>query len=89
LIIAGADFIKTSTGKVPVNATPEAAAAMLLALKNTNPLIGFKAAGGIRTVEQAFIYYYLAKKIMGDAWLMPDRFRIGASSLLDVILSKA
>jgi deoxyribose-phosphate aldolase len=90
VIASGADFIKTSTGKSKYGATIEAASVMLLAIKScNNPHIGFKASGGIKTVEQAFAYIKLAKKIMGDQWVRPENFRIGASSLLDHALEIA
>lgn len=82
---AGADFLKTSTGKTPVNATPEAARVMLGVIaadalaKNK---VGFKASGGIRTVQDALIYESLVVQHLGDSALHPERFRIGASSLL-------
>jgi deoxyribose-phosphate aldolase len=81
-IDAGADFIKTSTGKVAVNATLEAAEIMLECIDNSGKKCGFKAAGGIRTVEEASKYLDLTAKIMGEAWITPDNFRFGASSLL-------
>ncbi|GAB1623417.1 deoxyribose-phosphate aldolase [Agarivorans sp. B2Z047] len=81
-IKAGADFIKTSTGKVPVNATPEAAEIMLKAIAEFNPDCGFKAAGGVKSAEQAKIYLDLATKTLGDDWLSQAHFRFGASSLL-------
>ena len=84
---AGADFLKTSTGKVEVNATLEAADIMLQAIASTNPNAGFKAAGGIKLPEQAFKYFDLAEKYLGCAWITPQHMRIGASSLLDNILS--
>jgi len=83
---AGADFIKTSTGKVPVNATLEAADIMLQAIKQINPDAGFKAAGGIKLPEQALAYVEFAQKYLGHNWVTPQHFRIGASSLLDNIL---
>ncbi|RUO78086.1 deoxyribose-phosphate aldolase [Idiomarina seosinensis] len=82
-IAAGADFIKTSTGKVPVNATLEAAEIMLKAILESGSKCGFKAAGGIRTVDDADKYIELATRIMGNDWLVPANFRIGASSLVD------
>ena len=85
-IAAGADFIKTSTGKVSVNATPEAARIMLTAIKDSGRDVGFKAAGGVRTVEEAKVYLDSAKAIMGDDWLSADHFRFGASSLLNNLL---
>jgi deoxyribose-phosphate aldolase len=85
----GADFLKTSTGKVAINATPEAARIMLEVIGNSNHDAGFKAAGGISTLEQARIYLDLAEEIMGQHWVNPDHFRIGASSLLDDLLTRA
>lgn len=81
-ILAGADFIKTSTGKVSVNATPEAAVLMLETIKKMQKPVGFKSAGGIRTYEDALVYFKLVHSILGDEWISPDRFRIGASSLM-------
>eukprot|EP00398_MALV-I-01_sp_L67-1_P000332 gene332-256_t len=105
-IAAGADFIKTSTGKKPISATPEAAREMLTVLKDNldksktkdeddqkdkdevdskvsdTRVLGFKAAGGIKTTEQADIYLSLADEIMGKEWVSADTFRFGASSLL-------
>lgn len=90
-LAAGADFIKTSTGKISEGATLEAAAAMLLVIKHTEPQVkhrlGFKAAGGIRTIEQAAQYVELADRIMGGNWVTPSTFRIGASKLVDEILA--
>ncbi|QOL24918.1 deoxyribose-phosphate aldolase [Thalassotalea sp. LPB0316] len=85
-IAAGADFIKTSTGKVAVNATPEAAKIMMQVIKDKNPKVGFKPAGGVRTAQDAKIYLDMAKDILGEAWLTPERFRFGASSLLNNLL---
>ena len=85
-IAAGADFIKTSTGKIEVSATPEAAQAMLTVLADTDKPIGFKAAGGIRTVEDAAAYLEIADRIMGPDWVSPQTFRFGASGLLDDLL---
>ncbi|MCW8865709.1 MAG: deoxyribose-phosphate aldolase [Colwellia sp.] len=86
-IRAGADFIKTSTGKVSVNATPEAAEIMLNVIKTSNPKVGFKAAGGVRDAHDAEVYLTLAEKILGDSWVCADHFRFGASSLLANLLS--
>jgi deoxyribose-phosphate aldolase len=86
-IEAGADFIKTSTGKVAVNATPEAAATMLRAIREHGGQCGFKAAGGIRTLDDAAVYLGLADDILGPDWASPERFRIGASRLLAEIQS--
>jgi deoxyribose-phosphate aldolase len=84
---SGADFIKTSTGKIKTGATLEAATCMLKVLRELRPLlnreIGFKASGGIRTLEQAVQYVELAESIMGKGWVKPETFRIGASQLVD------
>ena len=85
---AGADFIKTSTGKTEKSATPEAAAVMLAAICEAGLAVGFKAAGGIRTVQDAGIYLGLADLIMGPEWASPATFRLGASSLLDNLLAE-
>lgn len=88
---AGADFIKTSTGKIDVAATPEAAVVMCQAIKDfyakSGRKVGFKAAGGIRTAEDAALYYTIVKEILGEEWLTPELFRIGASSLANNLLS--
>lgn len=86
-IEGGADFIKTSTGKVEINATLEAAEIMLEAIKASGQAVGFKAAGGIRTVEEAADYMAVASRVMGASWLTPANFRFGASSLLGSVLS--
>lgn len=86
-IAAGADFIKTSTGKVGVNATLEAADIMLQAIRDSRRKVGFKPAGGISTVADAALYLSLADTIMGDDWVMPSTFRFGASGLLDDIIA--
>ena len=83
----GADFIKTSTGKTPVSATPEAARTMLEAINNADRIVGLKPSGGIRTVEDAMIYLDLAAEIMGPDWATPTTFRFGASGLLDSLLA--
>lgn len=83
----GADFIKTSTGKVAVNATLEAARIMLAVIAESGGKAGFKPAGGIRTVEDARAYFALCDEIMGAGWVTPERFRFGASGLLGDILS--
>lgn len=88
---AGADFIKTSTGKIDVSATPEAAVVMCKAIKEyhdkTSRKVGFKAAGGVRTAEDAALYYTIVKEILGEEWLTSELFRIGASSAANNILS--
>lgn len=86
-IDAGADFLKTSTGKVPVNATPEAARILLEAIRDSGRDVGCKVAGGIATTGDAATYLELATDAMGDDWLAPARFRIGASGLLDDLLA--
>ena len=82
---AGADFVKTSTGKIPVGATPEAAYVMLLAVRDyikiSKKTVGFKAAGGISNPYDALIYYLLHKKILGKEITNNQNFRIGASRL--------
>lgn len=83
---AGADFLKTSTGKTKVSATPEAAEIMLRAIAGQGRRVGFKASGGVRTLDEAIVYLDLADRIIGTA--SPDRFRIGASGLLDALLAE-
>jgi deoxyribose-phosphate aldolase len=85
-IDAGADFLKTSTGKIAVSATPESAATMLEAIRSSGRPVGFKAAGGIRTYEDAVAYLNLAERIMGPGWVAPMTFRIGASGLLAALI---
>ncbi len=85
-IEGGADFIKTSTGKVPVNATLASADVMLRAIRDSGQDVGFKAAGGVRTAEDAQQYLRLAANVMGADWINPRHFRFGASSLLDNLL---
>lgn len=87
-IEAGADFIKTSTGKVAVNATPEFARMMLevIAEYRDTHQVGFKAAGGVKSAEDAQIYIEMAEQIMGKAFVVPQFFRFGASSLLNNLL---
>jgi deoxyribose-phosphate aldolase len=91
-IEGGADFIKTSTGKIPVAATIEAARTMLAVIKehyeNTGKRIGFKPAGGISTFEEARPYYELVDFILGEEWLTPEHFRFGASRLAEDIAQK-
>jgi deoxyribose-phosphate aldolase len=85
---AGADFVKTSTGKTPIGATPAAAAVMLrtiAARPESAARVGFKAAGGVRTVADAMVYLNAVEAALGPAALVPARFRIGASSLLNDI----
>jgi len=88
---AGADFIKTSTGKLEPAATPEAAWVMCTAIKNyyekTNQKIGFKAAGGIVEADDALIYIAIVKEVLGAEWLNNKLFRIGASRLANNLLT--
>lgn len=86
-IAAGADFIKTSTGKTEVSATLEAAHIMLDAIKESGRPVGLKPSGGIRTTEQALAYLALADTVMGPDWATPETLRFGASSLLDALLA--
>jgi deoxyribose-phosphate aldolase len=89
-IAAGADFIKTSTGKVQPAATLPVTLVMLEAIRDcwlrTGRAVGMKPAGGIRTAKQALHYLVMVKETLGDAWLTPDRFRLGASTLANDIL---
>jgi deoxyribose-phosphate aldolase len=91
-ISAGADFIKTSTGKAAVGATPEAFLIMLdtirEAYERTGKSIGIKPAGGIRTPQQSVAYFRLVSLFLGEDWLTSDFFRIGASSLADVLIAE-
>jgi deoxyribose-phosphate aldolase len=88
---AGADFIKTSTGKTTVSATPEAAFVICRAIMNfyteTGIKVGFKAAGGIVTTSEALTYYHIVKSCLGEEWLTNNLFRIGASRLANNILA--
>lgn len=86
-IAGGADFIKTSTGKVPVNATPEAAEIMMDVIAQSGKPVGFKPAGGVRTVEDAGTYLAIAEKYMGSDWASPKTFRFGASGVLNALLA--
>jgi deoxyribose-phosphate aldolase len=81
-IAGGADFVKTSTGKVAINATLDATAEILRTIKASQSNVGFKAAGGVKTVADASNYLQLATDIMGESYLNPSTFRFGASSLL-------
>lgn len=85
-MMAGADFIKTSTGKESVNATLPVGLVMARAIREyserTGLVVGFKPAGGIRTAKQSLEWLMLMKEELGQDWLTPDRFRFGASSML-------
>ncbi|MBO5796289.1 MAG: deoxyribose-phosphate aldolase [Bacteroides sp.] len=89
---AGADFIKTSTGKQQPAATPEAAYVMCQAIKEyyeqTDIKVGFKPAGGINCVNDALIYYTIVKEVLGDEWLTNKLFRLGTSRLANLLLSE-
>jgi deoxyribose-phosphate aldolase len=85
----GADFLKTSTGKSLVHATPEAATIMLEVIAQNGGRVGFKASGGLRTMDDALVYLALADRIMGRDWVSPRTFRFGASSLLDDVQARA
>ena len=89
---SGADFIKTSTGKEAISATPEAAWVMCEAIKEyykeTGRKVGFKAAGGIDSVKKALAYYTIVKEVLGEEWLNNGLFRIGTSRLANQLLSE-
>lgn len=89
---AGADYIKTSTGKEKISATPEAAYVMCQAIKEyydkTGIQIGFKPAGGINTVMDAIIYYTIVKEVLGEKWLTNKYLRLGTSRLANLLLSE-
>ncbi len=88
---SGADFIKTSTGKISPGATPEAMVVMCLAIKDyynrTGKKIGIKPAGGISDSETALLYYAIVDEILGESWLHSERFRIGASRLSNCLMA--
>ena len=90
-MFAGADYIKTSTGKEKIAATPEAAYIMCEAIKEyydqTGIQIGFKPAGGINTVKDAVTYYTIVKEVLGEKWLTNQYLRLGTSRLANLLLS--
>ena len=90
-MMAGTDFVKTSTGKIDIAATPEAAVVMCEAIRDyyekTGRKVGFKAAGGVRTAEDAALYYTIVEQTLGKEWLTPELFRIGASSVANNLIS--
>jgi deoxyribose-phosphate aldolase len=86
-IEAGADFIKTSTGKSKISATLEAAEVMLDAIKASKRRVGLKPSGGVRTLADAGAYLALADGVMGEGWATPKTFRIGASSVYDALVA--
>lgn len=87
---AGADFLKTSTGKIQPAATLPVALVMMDAIRDfhreTGHVVGFKAAGGIRTAKQAIAYLVVLNETLGPQWLTPERFRLGASSINDLLM---
>ena len=89
---SGADYIKTSTGKEKVSATPEAVYVMCQAIKEyydeTGIQVGLKPAGGINSVMDALIYYTIVKEILGEKWLTNELFRLGTSRIANMILSE-
>ena len=89
---AGADYIKTSTGKLEPAATPEAAYVMCQAIKEyydeTGIMIGFKPAGGLNSVMDALIYYTIVKEVLGERWLTNKYLRLGTSRLANLLLSE-
>ena len=89
---SGADYIKTSTGKEKISATPEAAYVMCQAIKEyydeTGVMVGFKPAGGINSVMDALIYYTIVKELLGEKWLTNELFRLGTSRLANLLLSE-
>lgn len=91
-IYAGADFIKTSTGKIEPAATPEAALVMCETIREyyklTGTKIGFKAAGGINTVSDAVGYYTIVREVLGEEWIKEGLFRIGTSRLANLLVSE-
>lgn len=86
-IRGGANFIKTSTGKISVGATPFAATCILETIRRVGARVGFKASGGIRDATQAAQYLELADRIMGPSWATPATFRFGVSRLLDDLIA--
>ncbi len=90
-LYAGADFLKTSTGKEYSGASLEAAYVMAQCIKEyyekTGNKVGFKAAGGVRTTDDAVKYYTIIKEVLGEEWLTNEYFRIGASSLANAVLA--
>lgn len=91
-INAGADFIKTSTGKSPVSATPLAAIIMCDTIKEyfeaTGRMVGFKPAGGMSTIDDALTYFYIMREVLGDRWLNKDYFRVGTSRLAGKVMDE-
>lgn len=86
-LLGGSDFLKTSTGKVPVNATPESGRILLEEISKSGKLVGFKPAGGVKTTQDAGVYLALCGEIMGKGWASAETFRIGASGVLTALLA--
>lgn len=91
-INAGADFIKTSTGKSPVSATPLAAIIMCDTIKEyfeaTGRMVGFKPAGGMSTIDDALTYFYIVREVLGERWLNKYYFRVGTSRLAGKVMDE-
>lgn len=91
-INAGADFIKTSTGKSPVSATPLAAIIMCDTIKEyfeaTGRMVGFKPAGGMSTIDDVLTYFYIVREVLGERWLNKDYFRVGTSRLAGKVMDE-
>lgn len=87
-IHAGADFIKSGTGRTAVHTTPQAARIMLESISEVGGQVGLKVAGGIRTLPDAGVFVELARSRFGPHWIKPERMRVGASSLLDDLLAR-
>jgi deoxyribose-phosphate aldolase len=91
-MLGGADFIKTSTGKISIGATQDSVRLMLESIKYfyilTGKKIGIKPSGGIKYYKDGISYLRMVKAILGDKWINPDLFRIGASSMIDDIERK-
>jgi deoxyribose-phosphate aldolase len=88
VVQSGADFVKTSTGKTPMGATPEAVKAIAYALQEADRPCGLKISGGVRTIEQANNYLYIVESILGKSFITPSWLRFGASSLLEVCIQQ-
>lgn len=91
-LLCGADFIKTSTGKSEIGATPEAVRIMCKVIREfyeqQGEKRGIKVSGGVKTYDDALVYYNIVEEILGEAWLTPNLFRFGASSLAHELLNK-
>ena len=86
VVESGADFVKTSTGKTPIGATPEAVKAIAYALQEADRPCGLKISGGVRTIEQAATYIQIVESILGKSFITPSWLRFGASSLLETCI---